>query len=242
MKDNLSYGWVKMYRSMLQNPVIKDPVRFQRWVIILLEVNHSEGKFLLGNTTYTIKPGQSANSLRTWASLFETDAKTVSQLFLTLKVNEMLDVEVIGKGKHSTTLITVRNWDKYQSYEKHKTPHKRNIRETLEKHKLPTNNNDKKEKNGNNDNKSIENDFLKIQEWIKELPETNYLNAFADQLNTEVSILKSMIPGFTKKTAPHYENRIAFLMHFRNWAAIQIKKNSNVPIEQKTTISFGKKH
>jgi hypothetical protein len=71
-------------------------------------------KLLLGGKVYTIKRGQSSLSMRSWAYEFKMSVKAVDTFFDLLVAESMIKREVIGKGKHSTTLVTIENYDSYQ--------------------------------------------------------------------------------------------------------------------------------
>ncbi|MGB3946676.1 MAG: hypothetical protein WBM13_01720 [Bacteroidia bacterium] len=141
-------GWISIYRSLQDHWIWNDDKKLKWWLMMLFEVNHSDNKFILGYEIFEIKRGQSANSLRIWARLFNTTPKTVSKFFALLKKDEMIKIETIGKGKQSTTLISIMNYNDYQSESKRKVIHE-----------VSTNNKDKNKKkdiyNRLNTNESI---------------------------------------------------------------------------------------
>jgi hypothetical protein len=137
-------GWISIYRSLQEHWIWSDPQKLRWWITILFNVNHTDSKILLGNTLFEIRRGQSAKSLRTWASLFETTPKTVSSFFELLSKDGMITIEVIGKGKQSTTLITIEKYTEYQGDNKRKEPQKL-PRKRL--HEQPTNNNTNNKEN-----------------------------------------------------------------------------------------------
>lgn len=124
-------GWIKIHRKLKDHWIWSDPVKFQWWLLMLLEANHKTSKIHLGNQLYEVKRGQSAKSLRTWASIFGCSPKTVSAFFKILESDKMLVITTIGKSKQSTTLITIVKYDDYQGSEE--TPIT-----TESKHDLPT--------------------------------------------------------------------------------------------------------
>lgn len=124
-------GWIKIHRQIQEHWIWSNPVFTQRWLIMLFNVNHKDGKMLLGYNTYTIEAGQSSYSLRKWAALFDCGTKQVTKFFDLLENDEMIKRSVIGKGKQSTTLITIENYEDYQSEQKRKG----NARETQKKRK-----------------------------------------------------------------------------------------------------------
>jgi DNA-binding transcriptional regulator YhcF (GntR family) len=127
----MSIGWIKLHREIRNHWIYKDPVKFQWWITMLMEVNFSEKKVLIGNKLIDLKKGQSANSLRTWAIALNTSTKTLVNFFELLESDGMIERKTIGKGKQSTTLINITNYDKFQSDLETLTP---TLTPTLRKH------------------------------------------------------------------------------------------------------------
>ena len=110
-------GWFKTHRQISTHWIWKDPIKLKWWLTILIEVSYVDSKMMLGNSIIKIKAGQSANSLRRWSLLFECGTKAVSNFFTMLESDGMIGKKTIGKGKHSTTLVTITNWGVYQGSE-----------------------------------------------------------------------------------------------------------------------------
>jgi DNA-binding transcriptional regulator YhcF (GntR family) len=140
-------GWIKVHRKLKDHWIWSDPVKFQWWLIMLLEVNHKSNKINLGFTIFEVKRGQSAKSLRTWADLFNSNTKTVSMFFSMLESDGMIIKETIGKGKQSTTLINISNYECYQGTEETQDTTQDT---TQEKRERDTNKNVKNEKKNSN--------------------------------------------------------------------------------------------
>jgi len=158
-KENYGGGWIRIHRSIKSHWLFQNDKFFKWWVLILIEVNHSSNKITLGYNLHEIKRGESAKSLRTWAKLFNSDVKQVVKFFDLLEKDEMIIRKTIGKGKQSTTLVNIINYDTYQSnnetqeHTKEPTQGKRN-----DPHEGGTNNNVKKEK---------EEYWADLQTWIE---------------------------------------------------------------------------
>ena len=140
-------GWIKVHRKLKDHWIWSDPIKFQWWLIMLLEVNHKSNKINLGFTIFEVKRGQSAKSLRTWADLFNSNTKTVSMFFSMLESDGMIIKETIGKGKQSTTLINISNYECYQGTEETQDTTQDT---TQEKRERDTNKNVKNEKKNSN--------------------------------------------------------------------------------------------
>ena len=110
-------GWIKLHRKTTEHWIWSDPVKFQWWIRMLMEVNHADKEILIGNSLYMIERGQSGKSLRTWAIMFGVGTKAVINFFELLEKSDMIIKKTIGKGKHSTTLITITNYKDYQGTE-----------------------------------------------------------------------------------------------------------------------------
>lgn len=107
-------GWIKIDRSIKDHWLWSDEKKLKWWLTILLDVNYSDRTISLGYNTYDIKRGQSPNSIRTWADIFKTGTKSVVRFLDMLERDGLITKDVIGNGKHSTTLITVCKYDSYE--------------------------------------------------------------------------------------------------------------------------------
>jgi hypothetical protein len=112
-------GWIKLNREIENHWIFQDEKKLKWWLLLLIKVNHKDQKFMFGNKLHIIKRGQSAYSLRTWAQILNTTAKTVSSFFRMLENDNMIEVTSIQPSKQSgiyaNTLITIVNYEKYQS-------------------------------------------------------------------------------------------------------------------------------
>ncbi len=108
-------GWIKLHRKIKNHWLWDDPEKLKRWITILLEVNYTEAKMLLGNNLIEVKRGSSTNSIRTWSALFKCGSKATTNFFDLLESDGMISRKTLGKGKHSTTLISITNYEEYQT-------------------------------------------------------------------------------------------------------------------------------
>lgn len=106
-------GWIKIERSIRDHWLWSDEKKLKWWLTVLLEVNYSDRQMSLGYRTHDVKRGQSSNSIRTWAAIFKTGTKSVVRFFDMLEMDGLITKDVVGNGKHSTTLITVCKYDSY---------------------------------------------------------------------------------------------------------------------------------
>jgi hypothetical protein len=109
VQENISTGFIKVFRSLKKHWLWKDKVRLVRWITILMEVNHTDRKVLIKGTLMECKRGQSLNSLETWSKEFGCSIQQVRTFFKLLQSEGMITCENVGK----TTRLTVCNYDVY---------------------------------------------------------------------------------------------------------------------------------
>ncbi|EOA9090824.1 TPA: DnaD domain protein [Staphylococcus aureus] len=136
--------------------------KFEAWIYLLMEANHSKAKVPIGNQIVTVERGQRLTSILTLSDLFNWSRFKVKTFLDLLESDGMLEVKTTSKY----TLITIVNYDFYQSEQgrnQHQNDikptskqHQSNINPTSKQHQTNTNNNDNKdnnEKNVNNEKK-----------------------------------------------------------------------------------------
>ncbi|EUQ27277.1 DnaD domain protein [Staphylococcus aureus] len=159
-------GWISIDRSIQNHWLFKEKrtfSKFEAWIYLLMEANHSKAKVPIGNQIVTVERGQRLTSILTLSDLFNWSRfKVKTFLDLLLESDGMLEVKTTSKY----TLITIVNYDFYQSEQgrnQHQNDikptskqHQSNINPTSKQHQTNTNNNDNKdnnEKNVNNEKK-----------------------------------------------------------------------------------------
>ena len=131
-KENFNKGWISIYRSLFNHwlaPKGKPFTRLEAWLFILVDVNHTERKVLIGQQLILCKRGESLNSLDTWSRYFNWDKSKVRRFFNLLEKDNMIE----RKTNHNTTHIIVCNYDSYQDSrhsEETEMKHDRNANET----------------------------------------------------------------------------------------------------------------
>jgi len=118
-------GFIKDYRQELESDIWLMPPLYHRvWQYLKYKVNHKSNKIpMRDGTFFDIQPGQHLTSLRgiaqgvgyyegmTWK---EPNPKTITTIIEWLEKQGMVTVDK-GKGNRQYTLITLLNWDSYQS-------------------------------------------------------------------------------------------------------------------------------
>lgn len=135
-------GWITLNREIRDHWVYSDAENFRAWVTILMEVNHSEQKIMIGKTLFTCARGESLRSLESWGKLFGNWSKSKTKRFFdTLKRETMIEL----KNERLTTRLSVCNYNKYQDVrnaDETQMKRKRNADETQVKRERATNNNE----------------------------------------------------------------------------------------------------
>ncbi|HCX9903690.1 TPA: DnaD domain-containing protein [Staphylococcus aureus] len=158
-------GWISIDRSIQNHWLFKEKrtfSKFEAWIYLLMEANHSKAKVPIGNQIVTFERGQRLTSILTLSDLFNWSRFKVKTFLDLLESDGMLEVKTTSKY----TLITIVNYDFYQSEQgrnQHQNDikptskqHQSNINPTSKQHQTNTNNNDNKdnnEKNVNNEKK-----------------------------------------------------------------------------------------
>lgn len=106
-------GWVKLHRVLLENPLWTDKPfsSGQAWVDLLLRANHKDNSFIYKNNMHHVNRGEILVSFRSLEKRWGW-SKGKCDRFLKLLIFEKM---VTLNGTPNGTLITICNYDKYQS-------------------------------------------------------------------------------------------------------------------------------
>jgi hypothetical protein len=161
-------GWIKLHRKVKGHWLFTEKrtfTKFEAWIDLLLEVNHKDNKFMLGNELVEVKRGQTITSIRQLCDRWNWSNSKVIKFLKMLESDEMLSV----KSDTKKTVITIGNYDIYQLQDTEETTVKRHGHdsEATQKH---TNKNDK---NVKNDKKNKYADYVSMtpEEYEKLLTE-----------------------------------------------------------------------
>ncbi|MBD3499043.1 DnaD domain-containing protein [Staphylococcus aureus] len=129
-------GWISIDRSIQNHWLFKEKrtfSKFEAWIYLLMEANHSKAKVPIGNQIVTVERGQRLTSILTLSDLFNWSRFKVKTFLDLLESDGMLEVKTTSKY----TLITIVNYDFYQSEQgrnQHQKRHQTNIKTTSVKH------------------------------------------------------------------------------------------------------------
>lgn len=178
MKD----GWIRVYRKMLENPIVmKDAEHLAVWVWLLLNATHREHDSLFKGEKVTLHSGQLITGRIKVAQELKISESKVERILKTFESEHQIEQQKSNKNR----LITVVNWDKYQTREQQNEQLLNNNRTTTEQ-QLNTYNNNKNDKNEKNDNNPP---YPPTGEWDED-KHTNLVN-FEHLVETEMNEVKN---------------------------------------------------
>ncbi len=153
-------GWIKLERKILTHWIFKDSEKLKAWMIILMSVNHTDKKVLIGNKLMLCNRGESLQSLDSWAKLFGSKwNKSKVRRFFKLLENDSM---IVLKNETQTTRLTVCKYDDYQSNRNESETQMKRKRNANETQTTP-NKNVKNEKKINNAREKELDDFMKME-------------------------------------------------------------------------------
>lgn len=189
-------GWIRLHRQITDCWVWDDDepyTKAQAWIYLLMIVNHTEVKTYFDGDIITVNTGQRITSIRKLADKFKWSRTKVTHFLSLLEQDNMVKVESDSKK----TLITVINYEKYQSDEPQES-HKKDSEKPQESHRKATdeplkstNNNDNNDNNDKNDNiippisPQGESEGKKIKRFVK--PTVEQVQEYCDSRNNGIS-------------------------------------------------------
>jgi hypothetical protein len=135
-------GYIKLYRKLLENPIMKKPGMLQLWIYCLLRANHESGKVHFGGDEIDIQPGQFITGRFELSDALGEKPSTIYKRISALTKTGFLNT----KSNNKNTLVTIVNWELYQSAEV-KSSSKGDNKVTTKEQQSSTNKNDKNDKN-----------------------------------------------------------------------------------------------
>jgi len=148
-KGEMSVGWIKLHRSLLDQPRYSDDKWLRIFVHLLLLAKHRPCKATFMGQVVVLRPGQFLTTLPEIASALKIHESSVRRILETLKIDRQIDWESGNKNR----LITIVNWEKFQGSDPEELAKSTVKRQASDRQ--PTDHpvvikNGKKEKNGKN--------------------------------------------------------------------------------------------
>lgn len=119
-------GWVKLHRCLLEKVIWEKAKPEQKCVLItiLLLANHEEKQWIWKGQRFLVKPGQFITSLDSLAAKSGVSIRAVRTALSNFEKQDFLTSKATNTGR----LITVVNWELYQSREDKVTNQEPNYR------------------------------------------------------------------------------------------------------------------
>ena len=177
--DETNSGWISIYRRIREHWIWQDPVKLQRWLDLLLEVNHTGRKVNLGCAIIECERGQSIRSLSNWAKRWKCSKSSARRFLELLEKDQMIVSESVSK----TTRITVCNYDYYQKTRNDDEPIENRSRNDDEPIADPNN-------KGNNSNKGNKDIVEKSHSKIDVYPFDEFWNDYDKKRGNKEKLTK----------------------------------------------------
>ncbi|HCW9408104.1 DnaD domain protein [Staphylococcus aureus] len=99
-------GWISIDRSIQNHWLFKEKrtfSKFEAWIYLLMEANHSKAKVPIGNQIVTVERGQRLTSILTLSDLFNWSRFKVKTFLDLLESDGMLEVKTTSKQHQTNT-------------------------------------------------------------------------------------------------------------------------------------------
>ena len=133
-------GWIKLHRELLNSIIFDNDKLLKVFIWCILKSTHSHHEQIVGKKIIKLKPGQFIFGRKKAAIELQYSESTLWSYMKVLESNGTINI----KSTNKYSIITISNWDKYQS--SYTTS---DNKKTTEKQQKNTNN------NGNNKNNNI---------------------------------------------------------------------------------------
>jgi hypothetical protein len=136
-------GFIKLYRKLLENPIIcKDSDYLAVWIYLLLNATHKEYPALFKGKKIILQPGQLITGRKSISTKLNISESKVQRILKTFENEQQIEQQPSNQNR----LITILNWVEYQSNEQ-QDEQPVNSEWTTSEQPVNTNKNDKNVKN-----------------------------------------------------------------------------------------------
>jgi hypothetical protein len=114
--DLVTPGWVRVYRSLLDHPIwtAERFARGQAWLDLIMRAAYEDHESFTTHGPDWIKRGQVLTTQVALAERWRWDRETVRSFLDTLKRRSMIVIETSKATSTGYTLITIRNYERFQ--------------------------------------------------------------------------------------------------------------------------------
>ena len=221
-------GWVKIHRSIFNNPWMRNANMLGTWAYILLNVAYQPEDVVFEGKRITLQPGQGLFKMRQMAKELGIPRSTLHRTIMLFKNETQIETQTTPRN----TLITVVNWSKYQvvgTQNGTQVGHKWDTSGTQNDF-LPINNKRIKEvKNKEKINKKEKPPKHQYGEYKNVLLSDEELEKLKDEFPTDWQERIERVSGYCASRGKSYTNYLATI---RNWARKENKETVNRPIRR----------
>ena len=158
----MAQGWISLNRELMNHWVWDCEFSAgQAWVDLLLYANHSHAKLMIKGQLIEVNRGQQARSELTLSKAWKWSRNKVRRFLKNLEKDGMIEL----KSGHLTTVITICNYDSFQSNDTAGDTTKGQQSKQLKDNSRNTNNN---VNNENNENKPLDQSKIDRENLIQE--------------------------------------------------------------------------
>lgn len=130
-------GWIKLYRSTLENPIVcKDSDHLAIWAYLLMKATHKGYDVVFGGKRITLQPGQLITGRREISRTLSLHESKVQRVLTRFKNEHQIE----QRANNQNRLVSIINWNKYQNAEQ-QGEHPSNNERTSSEHQANTNKN-----------------------------------------------------------------------------------------------------
>ena len=110
-------GWIKLHRKIMENDYwLSEPfTRAQAWIDLLLLANHTTGHIMKRGILIEIQRGQVGYSEETLSARWKWSRGKVIRFLSQLKSRSQITRNPVQQNRNLSSLITIINYDSYQS-------------------------------------------------------------------------------------------------------------------------------
>lgn len=138
-------GWIKLHRKVIENPIFSNAHLFQLYTYCLLKANHKDREIMFNGKLINIEAGQFITGRNVLSEAVGENSSTTYKRLKKLEQMKYLSL----KSNNKNTLVTIVNWESYQSTEEKVTTKSQqsNNKVTTDSQQSNTNKNVENEKN-----------------------------------------------------------------------------------------------
>ena len=141
-------GYVKLYRSIKDNPIMFSPEHLTVWIYLLISANHKNTSIVINNQKILIPCGSLLTSRARIGKDTHIHESKVERILKYLKIEQQIEQQSFNKYR----IISITNWSVYQDSEQ-QSEQQMNSKRTADEQQMNTYKNDKNDKHNKNDKK-----------------------------------------------------------------------------------------